>query len=121
MNAWSATITGWSWSPTAVGVFADDRALADVDPRALGVENRARHHPGTRTDRNFPDQLRARCDVGGRTHGGGVAPVADEHAGEPTQRPGSVDPERQEAKGRPVSWRRRSDGNRARNGRRDQG
>jgi hypothetical protein len=62
-------------------VLADDCALTHVDPRAFGVENRARHRPGAGSDGDLTDQFGARRDIGGRIHDGGGAAVAKAHPG----------------------------------------
>jgi hypothetical protein len=60
-------------------VLADDCALTDVDTRALGVENRARHHPRAGCDGDLADQLGARRHISGRLHDWCVAAVPNEH------------------------------------------
>jgi hypothetical protein len=61
-------------------VLADDGALAHLDPRALRVEDRARHDARPAADGDSPDQLGARREIGGRMDGWDMAAVADEHA-----------------------------------------
>ena len=60
-------------------VFTDDRALAQLDLRRLGVQDRAVHHPGAWADADVADQRCGRCDERGRVDDRLPAAMTQQH------------------------------------------